>query len=322
MYLQLHQLCIHLQSEHPAINEAWRRLFSGWQAKPSPPQMRLALTLVETLPSLPARPPLFTDARPLPDDVGVLSVYAAGHGRVQLHYHDGALIDVPLQPVADVPTAAGAITPAAMRYGRFEDVTFTSLAPLLRRRGYFLLHAFAAVHHGRAVLIVGPSGSGKTTTGLNLLLHGWRLLANDILLLVARPDAVYALPTPGGVSIRPQTFALLPALRPLLPTGEAPRQRVSFSGDQVAGGRWAEPAPAAAILLARIGSHPVSRLRPINRAVSLVRLMEESVDRWDEACLAAHMELLERLIRQTAVYDLCLGTDLGALPAQIEELLS
>jgi serine kinase of HPr protein (carbohydrate metabolism regulator) len=64
------------------------------------------------------------------------------------------------------------VTEGVLRNGRFEDVTFTSLAPLLRRHGYYLLHAFAAVKEGHAILLVGPSGSGKTTTGLHLLEAG------------------------------------------------------------------------------------------------------------------------------------------------------
>ncbi|MCP4423902.1 MAG: hypothetical protein GY803_05365, partial [Chloroflexi bacterium] len=212
MFLALHDLTILLESDAAAINQQWRRLFMGWPLTPeaqSPPDMGLRLALAAALPPLPDSPPFFTD------NDGILAVYQNQEGFVKLHYLDGALMNAPVYagtPDA-MPEAAGVLTQQALDYGRFEDITFTSLAPLLRRRGFFLAHAFAAAKNGRAALIVGPSGSGKTTTGLSLLLAGWKLLSNDVLLLQERPDGIYALPTPGTIGIRPQTLDLLPKLR-------------------------------------------------------------------------------------------------------------
>jgi hypothetical protein len=63
----------------------------------------------------------------------------------------------------------GRILPAALEtHGVFEDVVAIGLSPLLRRRGMFLIHAFAAAptpYHAGVVLI-GDIGAGKTTTGL------------------------------------------------------------------------------------------------------------------------------------------------------------
>ena len=64
--------------------------------------------------------------------------------------------------------------------GRFEDLTTMALAPVLRRRGIYLIHAFSAAANGQALLLCGASGSGKTTTGLALCAAGMQLLANDI----------------------------------------------------------------------------------------------------------------------------------------------
>ena len=216
MYLQLHDLHIRLHSDDEIIQKAWQTLFRGWfvpDKETTRPDISLFLSLNEELPMPPAAPPFFRDSDLKPTDPGILSVYHGKKGTVLLHFLDGAWITVPLNGLT---AANGVLIQQAMEHGRFEDITFTSLAPLLRRAGYFLVHAFAAAKDGRGVLIVGPSGSGKTTTGLSLLLNGWKLLANDVLLLQVRPDGVYALPTPGAIGIRPPTLTLLPQLRDLV----------------------------------------------------------------------------------------------------------
>lgn len=319
MYLQLHRLTIHLESEDTAVNQMWQWLFSGWLVdEPAQVDIRLQMNLVDELPPLPPSPPLFTDSRPLPDDIGVLSVYAAGPDEVWLHFDDGALVQASLAAMASQPTIRGVVIPSALTYGRLEDITFTSLAPALRRRAYYLVHAFAAAKDGRAILIVGASGSGKTTSGLSLLLGGWQLLANDILLLESRDDGLYALPTPGGVSIRPATFDLLPALKEWLIIRSS-GSSVAVSMQQLTRGQWAEPARVATIWLPQIeAARPCSQLQPANRAITFVRLLEESADRWDETALTAHVNVMEQLSQQTAVYHLRLGQDVAHLPELIE----
>ena len=319
MFLTLHDLTIQLQSDNAVINRQWRQLFMGWpltDSSAAAPDMVLQLSLADALPALPDSPPYFED------NLGVLAVYQGAGEMARLHYLDGALVDVPLlEPEPGrflyAPTARGWLTQRALDYGRFEDITFTSLAPLLRRRGYFLVHAFAAAKNGRALLIVGPSGSGKTTTGLSLLLAGWKLLSNDVLLLKEQPDGVYALASPGAIGIRPQTLDLLPKLRDMV-------------GDLVIQGQtdvtqalleivdWSAAAKVTAVAFPHIEQRSQSVLSPQNRAVCLAQLMAESVDQWDAALLTAHMTILQKLSQQAAPHILLLGRDVERLPTLLK----
>jgi hypothetical protein len=307
MLLQLHNQHIQLQSDEAIIESAWQQLFRGWLTPDSTatkPTMRLHLNLVDALPTPPAEPPFFND------NDGILSVYAGEKGTVVLHFLDGAWVTVPL----DGGTAVtGTLTPQAMRHGRFEDITFTSLAPLLRRAGCFLVHAFAAAKDDQGVLIVGPSGSGKTTTGLSLLLGGWQLLANDVLLLQTRPDGIYALPTPGAIGIRPPTLKLLPQLRDLV--GDlAGSQQVDVTPALFDWVKWAEGVRVTAVYFPHIESRATSQLEPLNRAICLAQLMAESADQWDAAMLPDHIDILQKLSQQAAPYTLRLGPDVNQLP--------
>ncbi len=327
MFLSLHNLTIQLQSEDTAIQEGWQALFNAWplaETAPAAADLGLWLSLVDALPPLPDTPPFFSDSqhgRILPDTVEILSVYQGDGEWVRLHYLDGALVDVPLYKTSSptMPGARGCLVARAMAYGRFEDITFTSLAPLLRRQGYFLVHAFAAAKDGRAVLIVGPSGSGKTTTGLSLLLAGWRLLANDVLLLQERADGIYALPTPGAIGIRPQTLNLLPELRDWVGELSSPGQ-TDITQSLLNVIKWSEPARVTAVAFPHVEQRQESRLAPKNRAICLAQLMAESIDQWDTAMLLPHMTLLQQLSQQAAAFNLLLGQDMAQLAGIMAEL--
>ena len=318
MDVRLHQFCVRLQSESAVIQHYWQGLFAGWLATDSSEvEAQFQLSLVEQLPALPNVPPVFADADDLPDGVGLLSVYWEDKAVVLLHYLEGAMVHVPLAEKR--PFLNGHLLPQALHYGRLEDITFTSLAPSLRRRGYFLLHAFGVCQNGRCLLIVGPSGSGKTTTGLNLVLAGWELLANDILLIEARSDGIYALPTPGGLSIREETLTLLPHCRSLVAGMPYVRQKYELTNQQVLNGHRPTPRRVSAIYFCQIEEREDVEIRPLSQAMSLARLMEQSIDRWDEAMLETHVTVLQKLSQQAAAYTLHLGRNVHQLPQLLAE---
>ncbi len=315
MYLQLHDLTIELSSPDALVRAHWATMFAGWlrETAVAPAAIRLELRQQNALPPLPTTPCLFTDDQPATAVPAILTVYDGADDTVHLHFHDAGLVTVPLRsPAPDRPLAAhGVVIPDSWENGRFEDVTFTSLAPLLRRHGYFLLHAFAAALDGRAVLLVGASGSGKTTSGLRLLLDGWELLSNDVVLLQVRADGVYALAMPDMISIRPYTFQLLPELTRRLPF--ALNQAITVNAHSLTNGRWATPARVTAVYFPQIGAQSASATAPLSRAVCLARLLEQSVDQWDTAVFSPHLALLQTLSQQAALYTLHLGRDLNRL---------
>lgn len=191
--------------------------------------------------------------------------------------------------------------------GNVDDITMVALAPFLRRRGFFLTHAFAAAKE-TAVLLCGPSGSGKTTTGLALLQAGWRYLANDAALMGHEQGRVYAYPSPGAIKIRPKTLALLPAYPERLASRNrrAPRQAVNVTRHSIfADNELGEKAPIRFVLFPSITAVSESAiLSPMPAAIGMARLAEESVDRWDHAAYESHLDLLTLLGRQAAFFQL------------------
>lgn len=316
MHIIFNDIPVQLTSPNPEIHAQWTRIFAGWpQANGRSPHIILNLELADSLPSLPIQAPIFSDSARYPGDNGILDVYQAQDDHVLLNFLGGALINLPLKPASpNTPLiATGTITPNVFHDGRFLDITYTSLAPLFRRHGYFMIHAFAAAQNGRGVLIVGPSGSGKTTTGLSLIMAGWQLLCNDVLLIQNTPDGIIAHPTPDDITIRPKTFSLLPNLAKFVPEGKPLDQVVDLTGNDLTNGRWADPTPIQTIYIPKIEERMGSEKRPLSRAVCLAQIMEESIDKWDTQTLPDHINALQTCVRQAQTYTLHLGSNVGEI---------
>ena len=94
-----------------------------------------------------------------------------------------------------------------------------------------------------------------------------------------------------------------------------PQRQIWFAAARF--GAAAPAVPIRKLFFPHITDQPTSHVEPLNRAVALAQLLEESVDRWDEATTNGHIALLERLTMQASVYTLHLGRNL----AQIAELV-
>ena len=54
---------------------------------------------------------------------------------------------------------------------------------LLIQKGFLVFHGNALVKDGKAVIFLGNSGSGKSTIAYGLMKSGWKLLADDLVVL-------------------------------------------------------------------------------------------------------------------------------------------
>lgn len=94
---------------------------------------------------------------------------------------------------------------APLRRGSdWQRALLTKVLPIVSlMRGYEALHASAVDSPWGAVAIVAPTGMGKTTLALELMRRGWPLLSDDVLVMTATPEGVWAYPGTPHMNIAP-----------------------------------------------------------------------------------------------------------------------
>lgn len=204
-----------------------------------------------------------------------------------------------------------------------KDLIIFTLLILLRHRGGFGLHAAALEKGGCAVLIVADCGSGKSTLSLSLLRAGWNLISDDSVLLRREGETVEALALRRDFCVNPDAGSHFPEIvdhweRCRLSDDD--RRRINV--ESLYGDRLVSACRPTVLICPQITGRRNSRLIPIGRAESLLCLIRQSaVVAIDPPAAAGQIQLLARLVRQTAGYRLWLGTDLLENPGKVLSLL-
>ncbi|HET7088899.1 MAG TPA: hypothetical protein VFL17_09635 [Anaerolineae bacterium] len=320
-----HGLIVEGATNDGALRDRWRASFASLteDSAHDQPDLSFALSLVPSVPSVPAQASQFRQGE-------LLEYYLDRHTAVAHFPRFGQLrLDLARG------TTEGRIVPGVLTtYGVFEDLIAIGLSPHLRRRGLFLMHAFAAAapplsplsdggddRGGGAVLLVGSIGSGKTTTGMSLLDVGWKLLSNDSPIVNASTEI---LSYPGLLAAYPDTFARFEATRPLsdiIPESEG-LKKLTVAAESIWPDVWIERAPAGAIVFPQIESRMNHAVEPISPLEALRRLLPHAVEQWDREMIPEHLRVLRLLVESAPAYVLRLGPEVNVIPALLVDVLS
>jgi hypothetical protein len=220
-------------------------------------------------------------------------------------------------------TAAGAevsVRPAAAgEHWLLSRPLFTiPLVEALKRRGVFSLHASAAAHGDRVLLLPGTSGAGKSTLAVALAQAGWGFLADDMVFLAREEGGLRVYGFPDEVDLSPRSIAWFPALTPSGDPGDGwPKHRVRLQDtgwDHVAGGT------PGAIAFPAPGPGEASELSPVPEGEALLGLAP-NVLLTEPAGSQAHLDALAELVRDLPAYRLATGRDFDVLPGRLAALL-
>ena len=314
---QLHGLVIEGRWRATPIGQRWCATFDPLPQPAAEPDLIFGLSLADQAPAAPAREPDFRQ--------GDLLAYTIDSPMVVAHFPRYGQLKLDLAR----GKTSGVITPAALAtYGVFEDLLAIGLSPHLRRRGYFLLHAFAAAPGpaAAAVLLAGDIGAGKTTTGLALLHAGWKLLSNDSPILAATADRLQVLAYPGLLSAYPDTLGRFPELAHLAPTdghrGDERREKTIFAAEAIYPDAWLETAPPGALVFPQIEARSEHLLEPLPPAEALRQILPHAIEQWDRAMIPIHLQLLNQLVQSVPAYRLHLCPDVTSLPKVLAQTIN
>lgn len=329
VYLPISDFSIALESSSDLVIDRWHRLFGAWlsNSPPYPVMTKLVVELVAELRPLPDHPPFFKDPRLFYPDLqaGLINAYHLGGEQILLHFPKGGLVRLPKnqEDSAEIDPIEAEILPQLLHAELLDDLTTLSLSPILRQHGYYMIHSSGAALNGKGMLFIGESKSGKTTTCLNLVLNGWSLLSNDVIILRRKEDRFYVYPLPDLITIRPNTLKLLPELSQLIQQQET-YSRISneiyLSTAKLFPDQWAHPSELVAICFPEVAEQQESTLSLLPRSVTLAHLLETSLDCWDSDGISDHVTFLTTLAQQLPAYRLLLGQHVQALPATLSPL--
>ena len=284
-----------VQSFDPKLATLIERLFAGWQLTPvsSPPRtpdIKIAFTVSESLPQIPAGLHEFEVA-----EGG--RCYSAGHA-FYLEFANSLLRLGNTNPL-DVSVffiPASISSPSAAELAR---VTSFAVCAALRRFGMFDLHAAGVVapNSDAGVLIIGPSGSGKSTLTTQLARAGWSYLSDDELLLSLNNDEVEARGFRSFFALADSNSTMKNCFEP---AGIFTAPRVDKTNPRF-------------VFFTGISGAAETRVHELSQAETMSRLIRACPwATYDTAIAGPNLELLSRLARQAKGFNLLAGTDLLA----------
>ena len=304
MRWDLHGIGISGSTNDPELCRRWQTAFASLDDWPGRADLSVSLEVTATIPAPPVGEPHFRQ--------GDLLKYYTNGGNVIAHFPRYGQLQLDLAQ----GTSQGRVVEAALEsYGVLEDLIAIALSPHLRRRGRFLLHAFAAAYDNRAVLLVGGVGAGKTTTGMALLEAGWRLLSNDSPIVA---DNGQILSYPGLLAAYPDSMRRFAETKSLIHAQPEGRKLV-VAAERVWPGVWVRQATPAGIFFPQIEPGGDHRLQPLTPPETLRRLLPHAVEQWDREMIPAHLGVLSRLAEMAPGYVLHLGPEVSAIPYVLAE---
>lgn len=158
--------------------------------------------------------PFYTSPFPSPTGEPMLCAWrSAADGSYRLRHWDGLVCTVSAdgQRIAMTVPDLSAVAPQARRWAPDPEAFLagTGLALSWRLRGELCLHAAAVNVDGRAVLLAGPSGAGKSTIAAALALRGYRVIADDLVVVSSGGDVREVQPGRPRLRLRPHAVALV-----------------------------------------------------------------------------------------------------------------
>lgn len=194
------------------------------------------------------------------------------------------------------------------------------LIEMLKRRGYYNIHAAGVCIEGQGILFPGNSGSGKSTLGLALLRGGCNFLGDDMQFLTADQAGWRALSFPDEIDITEQTITFFPELQHLLEQSQAldwPKRRVL--AEELYQVNYIESCIPRFLVFPKIASTPTSVLKPMSTNEALLELIP-NILLTEVSSSQAHLDALTGLATQCHCYRLETGQDFSNLPHLLKSL--
>jgi hypothetical protein len=293
-----HGLHLTITANHPAVAAALHARLRQFATAPQPaPHFTFEFWCVPDHSQHVVQPPT-TPTRPIYDLPDGQIVYSDMTEQLYLDYGDG------IRAVCDGPGGHVRVSLVADELAYVwlvSHLIFTlPLLELLKRHGWYSLHAAGLSVGGNGLLISGASGAGKSTLTIALLRAGFDLLGDDMLFLRRQPHGLQALAFPDEVDVTTNTVKLFPEV--------------------VYGVQFVPTCTPTTLVFPRVAHTARSVLTPLDADAALLELVP-NILLTQPAASQAHFDILAELVRTTRAYRLETGRDWDALPTLLRNVV-
>jgi hypothetical protein len=314
--------CISVETADFEINKILKRYFAGWHVaavarhEAAKTDVRIVIHSSADRPQPPAGLNSFEVAEGGRCRTDGQLYFFESHGSVVMTGHDSSMVEVWIGN-----------GPESRERSPMARLIFNAAMVAMRRCGLYELHAAGVVSpFGTGVLIIGPSGSGKSNLTAQLASAGWQYLSDDSLLLFGLDDVVHANALRRMFALTHDSFSATRVAKcDAIEISVAPFDPLKkrFEPAPVFPGQFAQSCTPRQILFSQIEDASTSRIRLLNKAETMARLVRMCPwSCYDKATAQAHLEVLGDLARQADGFELFAGGDLLDSERASEFLLS
>ncbi len=204
------------------------------------------------------------------------------------------------------------------------------LLDVLKKVGRLVWHSAAVTKDGIAILLPGVSGSGKSTTALNLLTVGYRLLADDLVVLRPRGDNLEAIGYESALYLTDRSLALLPEWKKFKrgrPYQKGQRWKYRINLESFRPPQKSKPPLVKFLLFPQVTSTQKTRLKKLTAAQAMIECLqqlpkEHPASILGPSVLQSSFEIYSKLVQSARCYRILLGTDQNHLRTVLSRLRS
>jgi hypothetical protein len=196
------------------------------------------------------------------------------------------------------------------------------LVDILRRRGWYSLHAAGFSEGGAAVLIPGTSGVGKSTLSVALLRAKFDYLTDDMVFLARRRDSLVVRGLAEDIDVSEKTIRFFPELDFLLRSAKTDGfTKRQLCIDQIYGAKATIEARPSLLVLPRISGKQESVITRIDSDEALLEIVP-NVLLTEQAACQTHISVLAELVKRVDCYRLETGQDFDRIPILLRQALA
>lgn len=197
-----------------------------------------------------------------------------------------------------------------------------SFLEILKKLGFYNLHASTVCLKDKGIFFSATTGSGKSTLAICLVRSGFGFLSDDITFAYRNSSNIELLAFPQPTQMWDDALQRFPELHQIQPQrARCQGHKKQFRVEEIYPGSIRNKARAKVVIFPKIVNQEKSHLQEVSKTKALIELIPQSLMVAQRSIVKDHLDILSDLIDQCDCYKLFFGSDLDHIPELISGVL-